>query len=427
MRDLFFRNRITTGFAALFSLAIVWCLVPVLRQGARLIWPEQRLLRYACTGIVLCAVFALLLVLLCRLFVTRPPLIARAQEAKVARDASLDLLKALAAFLVVFVHTYLIWPFYQEPMTGFRMAYLTFGRFVGLMCVPLFMTLTGMLCTHYTDHKKIGPAILRDLILLVLMITIKICEYTFYLGTPPSPRTAAGWYLNVDQYWYFNMYLGLLLLSPYLNRLLRALSMEQKRGLVLALLFVTSLRSVLPEGTIFVYWARLYPLSYYVIGACLKDLSLNIKKRYVALALFLMLVLLTAMAMCGAQGDVFPWNLIGGYEVEYNALPTVMITVLTILLLRGVRIPALCRKPLRSMSAHTLGIYFASGAVVDTLFYPQIVRLVPDLASFTLWQVPVALADFLLAFIAAVVLTKVAHLLSLALLRILQRSGTSAL
>ena len=69
------------------------------------------------------------------------------------RNASLDLARLSALFCVVSVHFFLYTGFYVEPCTGWRMYLLTLARCSFMVCIPLFLLLTGYLLSYPTGYS----------------------------------------------------------------------------------------------------------------------------------------------------------------------------------------------------------------------------------------------------------------------------------
>lgn len=98
--------------------------------------------------------------------------------------------------------------------------------------------------------------------------------------------------LSYDQYsWYVNMYIGLYLLIPFLNRLWQVLDKEEKILLISVLIMSTALPSIVNVFDFYTdgafrnsgfstkysqivpdWWKNSYPLTYYFIGTYLKSI-----------------------------------------------------------------------------------------------------------------------------------------------------------
>ena len=65
-----------------------------------------------------------------------------------ARDPAADILRCVAVFSVISVHFFMNSGFHSSPIDCPRMIVLLFMRSAFVVCVPLFLTLTGYLMTN---------------------------------------------------------------------------------------------------------------------------------------------------------------------------------------------------------------------------------------------------------------------------------------
>ena len=189
---------------------------------------------------------------------------------------------------VLSVHFFLNNGFYDTPVEGERMYIMTAMRTLFMVCVPLFLLLTGYLSSSQEikitkesllhRYAKLEPLLLTYFLsdMLVVVLARKL-----YFGEEVTVGSALLNALGYKQYaWYINMYIGLALLIPFLNVLWKGLQTKQEQGaLVLVLAVMTMLPSVLNFEVQLVpnWWVNLYPVTYYYIGAYLKK-NVDIKK-----------------------------------------------------------------------------------------------------------------------------------------------------
>ena len=158
------------------------------------------------------------------------------------RDLNLDLIRAAAVTMVVAVHFFLNCGFYETPLTGFRMVAATAVRTLLMVCVPLFLLLTGYL----RAGKAWSPGYYRGLgrILLTYLLCSLICLAfrTVYLREALSAMDYLRGILHFSGApygWYVEMFVGLYLLSPFLNAMWSALDERAKTALLLACYLVS--------------------------------------------------------------------------------------------------------------------------------------------------------------------------------------------
>ena len=221
---------------------------------------------------------------------------------KTARSPALDVIRLIALFSVVFVHFFLNTDYYSIIVSGSRMYVATLLRCGAMVCVPLFIVLSGYLMKNRTPSRKYYSKLLKTLSVFVLAsfccIIYKIINYT---GNNDMSAFFINEICNIFSYkaapygWYVEMYIGLFLIIPYLNILYNSLaSQESRRYLILVFLLLTSFPGLVNSISLQIipeWWAGIYPVTYYFIGVYLHDYPLKLKKLptlliYLAIFLF---------------------------------------------------------------------------------------------------------------------------------------------
>ncbi len=146
-------------------------------------------------------------------------------------------------------HAFLYNGYYGQPQVGFAMWSAGVARSLSMACNGLFMTLTGYL--HYGKRslsgavRGLGPVLLGYALAAAFSIPVR----HFLLGQQESLSvwvTRFFGFRGVYYGWYVEMYIGLALLSPFLNRLLEALPDRELCLLTLVLLFLTAVPGATP-------------------------------------------------------------------------------------------------------------------------------------------------------------------------------------
>lgn len=165
------------------------------------------------------------------------------------RQSGLDLIRVTGFFLVTLFHAFLYNGYYGQPQVGFAMWSAGVARSLSMACNGLFMTLTGYL--HYGKRslsgavRGLGPVLLGYALAAAFSIPVR----HFLLGQQESLSvwvTRFFGFRGVYYGWYVEMYIGLALLSPFLNRLLEALPDRELCLLTLVLLFLTAVPGATP-------------------------------------------------------------------------------------------------------------------------------------------------------------------------------------
>lgn len=339
-------------------------------------------------------------------FLSRNQTIERAESGERGRDASIDLVRTTAAFLVVFVHSFLASGYYNAALANSGMTVLTFFRWIALSCVPLFMLTTGYLCVYKLDIRSTYLGSLPNFILFALVSIIRVVVWEgMYIKAPITLESFLGELIGMKSAWYMKMYAGLLLLMPFINRIWYHLKKSEKQVLLSVLLLITMGQSVL--GSIFPnYWVALYPLTYYFAGAYLREQTIPLAQGKLFILYLGVICLETVLSHTSpSPSGTFDWGLLGGFECNYNAVPVFLSTLLLFSILRTVKIKCVILKNfLKVAGTNTLGIYLVSG-LIDNIVYPPLQRKYLTPQKFAVVQVPAALTSFLISLLLSVLLT----------------------
>jgi surface polysaccharide O-acyltransferase-like enzyme len=338
------------------------------------------------------------------------------------RSERLDLIRSVAVLSVIAVHFCLNNQYYNRIIEGKVMLFMTYLRTGFMICVPLFMMLTGYLLNQkkleLSFYKKAWKILFVYITASVLCVLYQILfmdvvypakDMLFaFLGFSAAPY---GWYLE--------MYFGLFFLAPFLNLIYWNLkNKKQKQWLVILLLILTVLptvtnifdfytpgaiknplltngyQQILPD-----YWVGLYPVMYYFLGAYISEFPVKIKKRVSLPLYFLLLLFFGTFIYWKNYGRTFEW----GIYSEWNSLATLSLTFVSFIFLLAIPVEkagASVKKLLYQISKLSLGIYLTSW-ILDQAIYPVLEQKIPSLSVRILLFVPTVFVVFLGAFIGS--------------------------
>lgn len=298
------------------------------------------------------------------------------------RNINLDLIRTVAVISVISVHFFLNSGFYSLPLLGKTMYISTVFRTLFMICVPLFLLLTGYLMNKKELSKKYYGGIKKTLFVYVLSTILMLLYINYYKGAPITLTDSLKNILSYSQYsWYIAMYIGLFLLIPFLNLIYNGLkSQAQKSGLVLTLIFLTVLPTLFNTETTMVlpvWWTSLYPVMYYFSGTYICEFKDRIK-----LPLWLNFILIL-VAIFGFGAIKFTMshgvNFIVTPEVDWHGYMTFITSILTFLFLLRLNLkkcPKILKIIISKISDLSLGIYLISW-LFDDLFYEILAKRVP--------------------------------------------------
>lgn len=337
------------------------------------------------------------------------------------RSAAMDVIRCLALFGVVSAHFFVYTGYLNTTLVGSRLYLFTVIRSVSRTCVPLFLMLSGYFLKNKQPTRQYYQKLIRTVSLYFLASG---CCYLYKHGLS---GTVSGYLLDTLGYqaatysWYMEMYLGLFLLIPYLNILYNGLPGKESRGrLILTLLLLTSVTKVFncfqysPETGLQLvrdvtqirvilptWWQNLYPATYYLLGAWLKDYSLKISRKWNVLLLLLAAIGGGTLDFAFSYGHEYiagPWQ-------DLDSLQNVIQSVLLFRLLSGLEFKWISGRPakfLSRISELTLSAFLVS-CIFDQIIYSELIRYQPVVAHRLLWYpvttVLVFTASLLLAWI----------------------------
>lgn len=321
---------------------------------------------------------------------------------KNARNPAMDIIRCLALLGVVSVHFFRNTDFYYLYITGPRMYLMTFLRSASMICVPLFIMLSGYLLNRKRPERRYFTKLWKTISIYVLASG---CCYVYacFLAPEADGNGSIGEFVrqtlafeSAPYAWYINMYVGLFLLIPYLNIAFEGLSTEkERRGLILVLLIMTALPGVtnifslkddilfmgnahIPDPVLPSYWVAFYPVTYYFLGAYLNRHPLKLQRRTELLLLLGALFLNGLLNCLACWGDYFP---LGPWQ-EHEALPNAVVAVIVFdYLAKGdySRLTAGSCKVLAWLSDRCLGAFLVSW-IFDEIFYDILNRIQPVFA-----------------------------------------------
>ena len=214
---------------------------------------------------------------------------------KKERDISLDIIRIFAFLSVISVHFFLHSGFYKDTIFGTKDFILVTIREFFMICVPLFIILTGYLNNKKELSKKYYKSLVPKLLTYLLAAICQILVIIFYEHKTLTIISILKTILNFDIHygWYMNMYIGLFLIIPFLNLIYNNLKTKKdKQILILTFLILTCLPSILKIQLLFSnWWMDLYPITYYFIGCYLKEYKLNINKLKNTMLILILLII----------------------------------------------------------------------------------------------------------------------------------------
>ena len=170
--------------------------------------------------------------------------------------------------------------------------------------------------------------------------------------------------------WYIEMWIGLFLLSPFLNTLYQNIETKRRKLLLLAILiFITAIPNwtnryglhIMPE-----YWSMIYPLTFYFIGAYIKEYQ-PVCPFKIGIPLVLMISMINPIFNMVAVKSSRSLVQIAG---DPHALFGMINSVVIFLMFYKIDIKSdKVKRCLATFAKSTLGIYLCC-YIFDAIYYP---------------------------------------------------------
>ncbi len=324
---------------------------------------------------------------------------------KKERILGLDLIKAIAILFVIGVHFFIYTDFYTTNVTGYSMISQVFLRTLFICAVPLFLILMG----YFSKDTKYSKSFFKKLVgLLTLYLLYGLIEYVI-LYDAFSIKEFLSKILNFDlsaYVWFVEMYIGLYLLTPFINTLYNNIDIKMKKYLIIILVCLTFLPSTinnkfiegfaLPE-----FWVTLYPICYFLIGKFIKEYQPKFNKFYLITTLILLLLVETIIEVGQASGSVY--TVFFGYRFS---LPVMICSVLIFLILYDIKSKkATINKLFMNISIVTFDIYLVS-RTVQHFVYPYFLNIDIPSHRCVLYLFPAILSILIIGFIIGMIRKK---------------------
>lgn len=321
-----------------------------------------------------------------------------AKPSPLKRNETLDIIRIISLFCINGVHFFRNSGFYSVPVEGAQMMIMCVFRSLFIICVPMFLMLSGYLMNKKELSKKYFWGITKTL------GTYFICSvaFAFFMKavfgksvTVKSFITDLFSFGGTSYAWYIEMYLGLYLLIPFLNMIFNNLKDKKQAKCLIAVLFIVCILpsfinqfrfdsaqwwlspaeskeyfKILPQ-----WWDRLFPIFFYFLGAYLSRYKPDIPVSANIMLLIAAVVLDGAFSFYRSFEHTYVWG-----DWNSNSSPTTALTAfLVFTLLLNIRFKKENKSRtqiLKMLSDSCVFAYLISG-MYDTFFYGILAEEIP--------------------------------------------------
>lgn len=346
------------------------------------------------------------------------------------RIINCDILRIIAFFFVICVHSLLHTGFYQEANSGIIMIILNILRCLFIVCVPLFIILTGYLMGEKELNKKYIYKLFK------IILTYLLCSITYIVFAKLVLKSSFGIgsilaYNGTPYAWYINLYICLYLIIPFLNILWKNLkSKKQKQYLIIILCILIVLPTFINIHNPSLSWllnpsaqrsytkfipdyfmGQFWPVLYYFIGRYLHEYQLKISKQKNIILLIIFIVLFGIFNFYRNYNTTFIWEI---YEEYYSFESLIVAILLANLILHNWKINIKNKsftKIIEKISGLTLGAYLLS-YIFDLTYYSILNKHFLLLKDKLIYFIPIIFAVCISSLLLAYVIDLIQNLLT---------------
>ncbi len=324
------------------------------------------------------------------------------------RICGLDLIRVCAIFFVIAGHFFsLNTSFKNVPFEGVSM-YLQGMASELFTGVPLFYMLTGYLNINKTVSKKYYKGLIRVLAAYVIFSLITLFFRKYYLHDERSWGELLQLILNYEAIpyaWFIEVWIGLALLTPFLNYLYKAIpTMREKVFGIFVLYALTALPNFLNRYGMFIvpeYWGNAcFPLMFFFFGSFIREYQPVINWKAGALLIITFISITPLFNILFLEGhDVV--DITGDTRGVFSTWVTV--TIFLLLYRKDIKIKPLL--PVKKFITHCSKVSYEMYLccwMFDQLYYPWFKeRFYESQAQFLPWFLVIVPAVFISSYIVA--------------------------
>ena len=263
------------------------------------------------------------------------------------RNSSFELLRIISMFLIVMSHytTHGI----QPGKSGIvDLVYSSF-RIGGTVGVDCFVLITG----YFMINSSVTFTKIARLLYQVFIVVASINHAAYFIGSPWFETGSKQLMKSFYYYWFINTYLLLMLLSPFLNKILRKMTQKQHLICMCALVFLNYMAPYchIPIISNVGLFITLYAISAYIR---MYVPSKWISVRKVGIFIIALLIIEVVLIWLTHQNRVFS-ALLSGFILGHPSLYLLIFSTLVFVLFTRLFINN--SRAINYMGSCTLGIY----------------------------------------------------------------------
>jgi len=291
------------------------------------------------------------------------------------RNYGIDIVRIIAVITVLTVHFFLNTSYYYTPPYGLSMNIQGIIRNFCMVCVPLFILITGYLNNKLEYNKSFFKGLFKILIIWFFYSIIEYFVLNIMNGNIDS-LNIKDLLFSITSFkacyysWYIEMYIGLYLFSPILNNAYNSFNKKNRLYLLLiaiSIIIVPGFINDIFKDVIYLpnWWYSIYPIAYYICGKYISDIKPKISKK----TLFILLILVQILTYSYKYITI----------IDYYSITTFASATIVFLIFYNVNLKnRIIKSIVKYISIISLDIYLAS-SLIDRILYPIFNNIMKDM------------------------------------------------
>lgn len=278
------------------------------------------------------------------------------------RDYGIDLLRIVATYMIIILHILGVGGIIYTIDNSSRVYVMSWGlEFFAYCAVNCYALISG-----YVGLKsKFRFFNILNLWCQVVVTSGIITLIGWFLGVNIGLRNMLEVFVPViaKTYWYFTAYVGLFLLTPFLNRLIETLDKKTAKYLLLTLFVLFSVLPIFGDSDMFYVnygYSAAWLIILYLAGAIIKKFfaDTNISRKF-WLVMYVAAVLITLISKLGIEylltkSPNFMYD--SNFLMNYNSPTMVLAAVSLLYVFANLKVKKM-EKIIRLLAPFTFGIY----------------------------------------------------------------------
>lgn len=291
----------------------------------------------------------------------------------IERKSNFELLRIIAMMLIILHHYSLHGGLLTITSYSINKYIGTISFVSGKIGVNLFVLISG----YFLINSKFKIKKLFKLILQVFCYTIPLFLLYVFVKNDVTKQIIKYTVLPITYgtYWFITTYIGLYVLSPFINKFIKSISQKNLTVLFLILLVLFSVIPTITSTTKFMGNLQWF-IFMYMIGAYIQLYGFNkIKKaklKWYVVGLYILLVLMACGITYISQNDQNQFSRI--YQIiEMNYIVPFLISIFMFLLFENLNIPN--NKFINLLGKTSFGVYLFHDSYFREVFWKKIFKV----------------------------------------------------